>query len=98
MDELNNLLVPGEMIRQRDTTIKAYAAQYKNELLHNIIPFWMRYSKDEEHGGYFTCLQRDGKVFDTDKFMWLQGREVWCFSHLYQHVDKKPEWLEMAVH
>jgi len=98
MEELNNLLMPEEVVHEREMTIKTYAVQYKNELLQNVIPFWLRFSKDETNGGYFTCLQRDGKVFDTDKFMWLQGREVWCFSYLYHHVDKKPEWLDMALH
>ncbi len=27
--------------------------------------------KDEKKGGYFTCLDRFGKVYDTDKFIWL---------------------------
>jgi N-acylglucosamine 2-epimerase len=74
------------------------AVQYKNELLNNILPFWIRNSKDAENGGYFTCLNRDGSVYDTDKFMWLQGREVWCFSYMYNHVATKREWLEMALH
>ena len=46
--------------------------QYRNELLGNIIPFWMEHSPDEQYGGYFTCLDRTGNVFDTDKFIWLQ--------------------------
>lgn len=75
-----------------------FAAQYRDELLNNVIPFWLKYSKDEVNGGYFSCLDRDGMVFDTDKFMWLQGRELWCFSMLYDKVEKRPEWLEMALH
>jgi N-acylglucosamine 2-epimerase len=74
------------------------AEQYKNELLNKVIPFWEKNSKDEEFGGYFTCLNREGKVFDTDKFVWLQGREVWMFASLYNNVEKKPEWLSMAIH
>lgn len=54
--------------------------QYKEELLTNVLPFWIQHSQDKECGGYFTCLDRTGKVFDTDKFIWLQGREVWMFS------------------
>ena len=50
-----------------------------------------------EFGGYFTCLDREGKVFDTDKFIWLQGREVWMFSMLYNKVEKRQEWLDCAV-
>jgi N-acylglucosamine 2-epimerase len=71
---------------------------YQNELLQNILPFWLNHSKDEKNGGYFTCLNRDGSVYDTDKFMWLQGRAVWCFSFMYNHVEKREEWLNMALH
>lgn len=78
--------------------LEKYAGQYKNELLDSVIPFWMNHSKDTVSGGYFTCLDRRGGVFDTDKFMWLQGREVWLFSMLYNKVEKKQEWLDMALH
>lgn len=73
------------------------AEQYKNELLTNVVPFWLTNSQDHEYGGYFTCLTREGKVFDTDKFIWLQGREVWLFSYLYNKVEKRPEWLDCAI-
>jgi N-acylglucosamine 2-epimerase len=79
-------------------SLSHYAPLYRDELLGNILPFWMRHSRDEENGGFFTCLNRNGSVFDTDKFMWLQGRQVWCFSHLYHHVEQRPEWLDMALH
>ncbi len=74
------------------------AQKYKSELLEKVIPFWLNHSKDEKFGGYFTCLDQTGKVFDTDKFIWLQAREVWMFSSLYNNVEQKPEWLEMALH
>lgn len=70
---------------------------YKDELLNNVMPFWLEKSQDTLHGGYFTCLDRQGRVFDTDKFVWLQGREVWMFSMLYNNLDKNPEWLKCAV-
>lgn len=76
---------------------KELSVQYKNELLENVVPFWEQHSPDREFGGYFTCLDRQGKVFDTDKFVWLQGREVWMFSSLYNQVEQKPEWLDMAL-
>lgn len=78
--------------------LKKLAEQYRSELFDNVIPFWMTNSVDKESGGFFTCLDRDGKVFDTDKFVWLQGREVWMFASLYNKVEKRPEWLEMALH
>ena len=58
----------------------------------------MENSIDKECGGYFTCLERDGQVFDTDKFIWLQAREVWMFSMLYNNVEKRQEWLDCAIH
>lgn len=76
---------------------KALAAQYKSELLDSVLPFWLEHSLDKECGGYFTCLNRDGSVYDTDKFIWLQGREVWMFSMLYNKVEKRQEWLDAAI-
>ena len=76
---------------------KKLAAQYKAELLDKVMPFWLEKSQDLEHGGFFTCLERDGSVFDTDKFIWLQGREVWMFATLYNKVEKRQEWLDAAV-
>ena len=37
-----------------------------------------------------TCSTRD-------KFIWLQGREVWLFSMLYNKVEKRQEWLDCAI-
>jgi N-acylglucosamine 2-epimerase len=78
-------------------TIAAYASLYQKELVEQILPFWVKHSRDMEYGGFFTCLDARGKVYDTDKFMWLQGRQVWCFSYMYQHVTQNPEWLQMAL-
>jgi len=75
---------------------KILANLYKDELLNNVMPFWLEKSQDNEFGGYFTCLNREGKVFDTDKFIWLQGRQVWMFSMLYNNLGKNPEWLKCA--
>lgn len=78
--------------------LRDYADIYKRELVENVIPFWMKHSKDESAGGYFTCLGRYGEVFDTDKFVWLQARQVWMFSWFCNHLEKKQEWLDMARH
>lgn len=70
---------------------------YKNELLNNVLPFWLNYSQDKEYGGYFSCLDRYGQVYDTDKFIWLQAREVWMFATMYNKVEKRKEWLDCAI-
>ena len=78
--------------------IPDYANRYRENLLKDVIPFWLAHSKDKESGGYFTCLDARGNVYDTDKFIWLQSRQVWCFAMLYNNVEKKQEWLDFAVH
>ena len=76
---------------------KKLANRYKTELLDSVLPFWLKNSIDKEFGGYFSCLDRDGSVYDTDKFIWLQGREVWLFSMLCNKLGKKQEWLDAAI-
>ena len=76
---------------------KQLAAQYKNELFENVLPFWLHRSQDFEQGGYYTYLNRRGEVFDTDKFVWLQGREVWLFSMLYNKVEKQKEQMPKKI-
>lgn len=73
------------------------AHRYRDELMNNVLPFWLERSQDREFGGYFTCLDREGNVFDTDKFIWLQAREVWMFSMLCNKVEKREEWLNCAI-
>ncbi len=62
---------------------KKLATQYKDELMNHILPFWLECSQDFSMNmvdilhAWIPC---QGNVFDTDKFIWLQGREVWMFS------------------
>ena len=76
---------------------KKLASKYKTELLDSVLPFWLNNSIDKEYGGYFSCLDRDGSVYDTDKFIWLQGREVWLFSMLCNKLGEKQEWMDAAI-
>lgn len=73
-----------------------YAELYRNELLEQVIPFWDKFSPDTKNGGFFTCLSREGEVFDTDKFIWLQARAVWTYSTLYTKVKANNFWLQQA--
>lgn len=78
--------------------LSAYADKYRANLFESVIPFWERHSIDREYGGFFTCLERDGSVYDPRKYVWLQGRQVWLFSRLYNEVEARPQWLEIAAH
>ena len=70
---------------------------YKAELLDNILPFWLKHVRDKECGGYHSCLNRDGSVYDYDKLcMWHAGRIIWTYSFLYNELSQDPEWLDLA--
>jgi len=74
------------------------AELYRANLLDSVMPFWQEHSIDRECGGYFTCLDRRGDVYDTDKFMWLQARQVWTLSMLYNRLERRGDWLDAARH
>jgi N-acylglucosamine 2-epimerase len=78
--------------------LTALQATYRDGLLGDTIPFWLRHGIDREWGGLLTGLDRDGTVIDTDKAIWLQGRAMWTFATLYNTVERRPEWLEASKH
>ncbi len=58
--------------------------------------FWLEHGMDSVNGGVYTCLDREGKVYSTDKSVWMQGRCAWTFSYLCHLYGKRPEWMEAA--
>lgn len=81
------------MKRERIAELREH---YRQALLDDVVPFWLKHSLDDECGGYLTCLDRDGSVYGTDKGMWMQGRGTWLFSKLYNTVEQRDEWLAAA--
>jgi N-acylglucosamine 2-epimerase len=71
---------------------------YRDGLLHDVLPFWINHCVDREYGGFMFALDRDGTVIDTDKPIWIHGRFTWLLSTLYNTVEKRAEWLELAQH
>ncbi len=73
-------------------------AVYRDGLLEDTLPFWTRHAVDREHGGFLTCLDRDGSVLDTDKGIWQQARFTWLLATLCRRVERRAEWLSLAEH
>ncbi|MBD9093893.1 MAG: N-acylglucosamine 2-epimerase [Bacteroides oleiciplenus] len=69
------------------------ATSYRNDLVGNIMPFWLKYGLDCKHGGVYTCLNRDGSLMDTTKSVWFQGRFGFIAAFAYNNVERNPEWL-----
>ena len=58
--------------------------------------FWLKNGWDKENGGVYTCLDRWGNVYSTDKSVWMQGRCAWTFSYLCHVYGIKQEWMDFA--
>ena len=70
---------------------------YRAALLDDVVPWWMSHSLDRRYGGYYSLLERDGRPWATDKYMWMNGRQVWLLSHLYNAHEQNAEWLDAAA-
>ncbi|XP_023862074.1 N-acylglucosamine 2-epimerase [Salvelinus sp. IW2-2015] len=77
--------------------LQLYREQMRTEL-DKVVDFWQKYSHDTQYGGFFTCIGKDGKIYDELKYVWLQGRQVWMYCRLYRTMERfnKPEILEAA--
>ena len=61
--------------------------------LDTVADFWLKNGMDKVHGGVYTCLDRKGNIYSTDKSVWMQGRCGWMFAHLCHVYGVKEEWL-----
>jgi N-acylglucosamine 2-epimerase len=71
-------------------------AQYlQEELYDRVVPFWLRHGVDRQCGGLLTCLDEEGQVLSTDKYLWSQTRALWVFATL---AARRPcrEYRELA--
>lgn len=73
--------------------LKMWAESYKDDMVNNIMPFWMKHGLDRKHGGVYTCVDRDGTLIDTTKSVWFQGRFGFIAAFAYNNIEKNPEWL-----
>lgn len=69
---------------------------FKDDLINDILPFWLDNAIDRENGGIFTSLERDGRIYGREKSVWFQGRALWTFSKAYNCVKKDEKYLSAA--
>jgi N-acylglucosamine 2-epimerase len=75
---------------------KKLLATYRDGLLADTMKFWFPRAVDTERGGFLHCFDRDGALVDTDKSIWAQGRISWMLLTLFNHFEKRAEWLAWA--
>ena len=70
--------------------------QFYYKELEETLAFWYNYGYDKENGGFYTCLERNGSIYDTDKAVWAQGRGMWVFAKAYNFIKKDQRYLKTA--
>jgi len=80
-----------------DNKLTVLKAEVTEELVSNILPFWMTKMIDSEEGGFYGRIDGSGNVCkDADKGCVLNSRILWTFSSAYR-ILKDPEYLKTAV-
>lgn len=70
--------------------------ELKEELTHNILPFWMNKMVDNKQGGYYGQITgKDQLIADAPKGGILNARILWSFSSAAIHL-KNPLYIEYA--
>ena len=64
--------------------------------LDRSVNFWLENGIDKINGGVYTCLNNEGKIYSTDKSVWMQGRCAWTFARLCNQYGKKQEWMDAS--
>ena len=71
--------------------------QWVRDELDRCAAFWLEHGMDREHGGVYTCLDRKGEIYSTDKSVWMQGRCGWIFAFLCHNYGVRDEWLAAST-
>lgn len=78
---------------------KDQIVQYKKEQdeeLHSILSYWMHYTIDKEHGGFYGRIDHDNNIdSQAAKGSVLNSRILWSFSAAFKHTGN-PEYLVVA--
>lgn len=68
----------------------------KDELIDEVIPFWENRIVEPGYPGYLNGFDRKGVLTDTYKAGWFIGRNMYMFATLYNHLEKRESWKEIA--
>jgi mannobiose 2-epimerase len=77
-------------------SLRTYSARVEAELKTDILPFWLRHTRDRKRGGFFGEISNDLVVKeDAPRGALLTSRILWTFSAAYRRYQD-PAYLEMA--
>jgi mannobiose 2-epimerase len=84
------------IVRKETPAMQDFRQQVESELLSDILPFWLKYTIDEEHGGFRGQIANDLTIDPrADKGIILNARILWTFSRAYR-AYRDPVYLATA--
>jgi len=70
--------------------------QFRKDLFEDFLPFHNRFVVDHQYGGFLCSVRPNGERVSEEKLTWYQGRGLWVYSFLYNHIGRNPEALDVA--
>ena len=85
------------MTRTPEQILSSLAGEARNELVSNIMPFWLDRMPDDVNSGFYGRIDGENNIIaDAPKGAILNARILWTFSAAYKAV-KDPRYLEAAL-
>ena len=79
-----------------ESKLEKLKSEVKDELVTNILPFWMTKMIDSQNGGFYGRIDGSGHVYkEADKGCILNARILWTFSSAFR-IFNNPDYLKMA--
>jgi N-acylglucosamine 2-epimerase len=70
--------------------------KYRAVLFEDFLPFMDRYVIDHEYGGFRCNTDHHGLRANDKKTSWFEGRGIWVYAFLYNHLAREERYLEVA--
>ena len=87
---------PARVSRLAGLSLEKLREQYRYDLFGDFLPFMEKYVIDHEYGGFMCNTDRDGTNITKNKTAWYEGRGIWVYSFLYNHLAREKKYLEVA--
>jgi mannose/cellobiose epimerase-like protein (N-acyl-D-glucosamine 2-epimerase family) len=77
-------------------SLDAVRDRYRTYLFDGFLPFMDRFVIDHEYGGFMCITDYDGKRASETKDCWFEGRGIWVYAFLYNHLAREARFLDVA--
>jgi len=70
--------------------------KYRADLFDDFLPFMEKHVIDHEQGGFLCNTDHHGQRANDHKSSWFEGRGIWVYAFLYNHLAKEEKYLAVA--